>query len=61
MTRIDVYRTIVGGILLVVGVLVVVRSIISGVWPVGLVGLLMVALGLYRLNQYRTYRALSGR
>ncbi|HEV3310790.1 MAG TPA: hypothetical protein VG815_09750 [Chloroflexota bacterium] len=60
MTRTDRYRLTIGLILGVLGVIIVVRSLTSHVWPVGLLGMVMIALALYRLKQYRTYRAAVG-
>lgn len=42
------------------GAVIVVRAVVAQVLPAGILGMVMIALGLYRLNQLRRFRAGAG-
>jgi len=56
VTTRDRYRATTAAILLILGIIVVVRGVTDPMaWPFALFGLVLLGLGLYRLNQVRVY------
>lgn len=52
----DRYRALVAGILVVLGVIIIIRGAADlANWSFGLLGVVLLALGLYRLNQVRVH------
>lgn len=46
--------------MVLLGIFIVVRAAFALAPLVGLIGLLLLALGAYRINQYRRFRSASG-
>jgi len=62
VTRIDRFRLFAAGLLVLLGAIVLVRAVFAAAVPVVILGGVMLALGLYRLNQFWRYRsAVDGR
>ncbi|HZT95472.1 MAG TPA: hypothetical protein VFB34_01420 [Chloroflexota bacterium] len=57
MRRTDWARVAMAGIMPVLGLVIIVRAVASGALTMVILGVLFVALGVYRLRQYLQYRA----